>query len=254
MRIGIEKDNTGLECSAPFDPVGSDALDDREIVGSLFSRFRSVIWERGLELDGQTIVRVSDVDDDSAALYVQGRPEIPLIIDSDGDGVCDSVQAEAPPAGPENDPVKVQLQPVRSRGKPEPGTNASETAEPATNGVCALSSGNTPDPLCLDTTMTFVLPHSSGDVGEALYAVNPSSSGIGCSGDEWQATVDGGWACVAAAARDRSGNLGISAPIRICYDVPSGRCADAGPAPECTDGCAMPELFLRGLPNFLVRY
>ena len=41
-----------------FDPAGEDAVNDLDVQKDLFTRFRAVIWERGVKGDGQAIVRV----------------------------------------------------------------------------------------------------------------------------------------------------------------------------------------------------
>jgi hypothetical protein len=57
--------------------------------------------------------------------------------------------------------------------------------------------------------------------------------------------------CLAARALDAVGNIGISRPLRVCYDdpltafVPACK-SDDEPPPSCTDGCALPPAFEGG--------
>jgi hypothetical protein len=53
-----------------------------------------------------------------------------------------------------------------------------------------------------------------------------------------------GWICLAARVADKLGNVGLSRPLRICYDddqvegVPA--CATGAPPPSCTTNCTAP--------------
>lgn len=243
-----------FQCSAPFDPVGDDAVNDLDVSKSLFTRVRAFIWERGVAGDGQSIVRISDVDDQSVAMYAQSNPSIPLVIDTDQDGTCDTVAVDPAPVGPQNDPVKVAFAPVSPRGAPYPGDSSSANAAPAL-GACLPSTGPVPQILCLDSPMTYVPAHAAAEIGTVIYALHPSSgSGAGCTGDDWQATGASGWTCFVAAATDVSGNLGISMPLRLCYDLAGNGSACMGPPPSCTDGCTMPKSSSEiGAPDFLFR-
>jgi hypothetical protein len=102
--------------------------------------------------------------------------------------------------------------------------------------------------------MTRVLKHTQQGTTPVVYAITPASDpkAFYCTGIMWEATVRGGWTCVAGVARDNAGNLGISKPIRVRYDI-NGQVA-TGPAPECTDGCTMPEIFTaQGMPLVITR-
>jgi len=79
-----------------------------------------------------------------------------------------------------------------------------------------------------------------------VFGVEPLS-GLSCTGYGWEinAIVSEGWLCAAATAKDKNGNVGISVPIRLCYDDgkdPAPDCANSSlPAPSCIeDGCILP--------------
>ena len=115
--------------------------------------------------------------------------------------------------------------------------------EPAAGGSCtvALAAGTNPPLMCsAESDLRKVIRHNITGTVPVLYGLNPSASGLGCTGRTWEAGVAGGWACAVAVARDGVGNLGISKPLRVCYEVLGGECNNPGPPPTCTDGCVMP--------------
>ena len=85
----------------------------------------------------------------------------------------------------------------------------------------------------------------------AVFGLAPVS-GLSCTGYGWEIStvVSEGWICAAATAKDNNGNVGISVPIRLCYDDgidPPPSClgtdgfADAASAPSCVQkNCTLP--------------
>jgi hypothetical protein len=76
-----------------------------------------------------------------------------------------------------------------------------------------------------------------------IYSVGNNAPGDSCTGTDWEIGqfVEEGWFCVAARAEDRAGNVGISRPLRLCFDNGDGDPPDCSSPPECTDGCRAPE-------------
>lgn len=248
-------------CSSPFDPLGDDAVNDGSLMkGS--DRFRMLVWERGIASSGATVVNLSGVDNKTVALYVQGDLNVPLIIDVDGDGVCDAINTSPSPAP--KAPLKLDFSPVTPMGAQFRATSPDLlTTEPAVGecgatpcppNTCKLqgASGSAPDLCSGEGRMSSIIAHTQpGPVKPVVYALQPASGSttLNCTGKTWQTTLAGGWACVAGSAVDLAGNLGISKPIRVCY---SSDCPE--PPPSCTDGCTMPAVFAeQGMPRVISR-
>jgi len=76
---------------------------------------------------------------------------------------------------------------------------------------------------------------------------------VECTGTDWEHATQApgeGWICLAVRAEDLAGNIGVSRPLRLCYDDSStGSVPDcfldpvANPPPTCTDGCTLPPAF-----------
>jgi hypothetical protein len=207
-----------------------------------------------VELKGQQITNVGTIKPDSAALYVQGQTSTPLIVDSDGDGVCDRIATNPVPTQPQLAPVRVLLSPIQFLGAFPAGQSASNDAAPALMSYCGPSPSYGPvQPICPGTTMTYALRHTASSAGPAIYTVSPAqNTGPACAGRGWQTSVDSGWACVVGTATDAMGNVGISKPLRVCYSLDGAAASCAGAPPSCTDGCRMPEVFAAtGMPPYV---
>jgi hypothetical protein len=241
---------SGADCTASFDPVGEDAVNDLDVLKTEFGMYRAVIWERGISLKGETIVNVSTVEDGSAALFVQGQIKVPLIVDSDGDHVCDKISTNPDPTHPELAPVRVPLSQVTAPGALPPATDPANA--PSMAGYCdPLQYTSAIGPMCPGTELRLAIEHAASSVGPVIYAVSPADGlGAGCAGLAWQASVSSGWACVVGTATDALGNVGISKPLRVCYDLDGKGCT--GAAPSCTDGCTMPDVYVaQGMPRIV---
>jgi hypothetical protein len=85
----------------------------------------------------------------------------------------------------------------------------------------------------------------------AIFALLPTNGANGvCNGNSWAVPFGNheGWICVAARVEDTIGNVGISRPLRVCYDDPGTAftpdCSpDAGKGISCADSCAPPKDF-----------
>jgi hypothetical protein len=233
------------QCSMHFDPVGEDAASDLDVVYAS-SLYRVLVNERTNTSPGAVTSWHAGVDPATMRLYAQGDDAIPLLIDSDTDGACDTINFEALP-DPDR-PVELTLSAVAKKGSSwfAAAPDFDSPLHMASEGCHAGTAVNPPNPVCPGTTMTRFLPQTLEGAPPALYAFAPiASSDAVCAGDSWELlpSVGEGWACLAARVADNIGNVGVSPPIRVCVDDLAGPpppCADPGtnPPPTCTDGCA----------------
>jgi hypothetical protein len=256
-----------FECSESYDPVGEDAPDDGESVAQLIE-FRARI--RDLPNTGSTtstvFVPYAGVDD--ADLYVLDDSDRPLIVDSDGDGVCDMINPQIVPTSvpmSSDEAAVIDLTPVTATGL----ANFFEIdATAGSNQACNVGSdGEPPSEMCVPADgMTRAAASSFTGVPE-VYTIPPTNE-INCVGfafDALASNISDGWACVAIAGGDLVGNTGVSPPLRVCIDHDNDNaegCPDwtvispEGARPDCTGTydpgsgtvtdtpCEWPETFL----------
>jgi hypothetical protein len=235
--------HTDGACSVSFDPVGDAAANDLDSA-KLGARLRAVAWDNTNgtdEIEGH----YAGVNPGSVRLYVEADNSKPLLIDKDGDGVCDEVAQVNNSNSIELLSVTPNLQPWYKKGD--------EDAAPATAALgCPLKDGPAEHPSFLcnkESDMYIALQENySGTAQPIIYAVGVSA-GPECSGVAWEftgKTKSDGWTCFVARGVDTVGNVGVSRPLRLCVDRdgPGGvtpACASAStPPPSCTDGCTPP--------------
>ncbi|HTQ05363.1 MAG TPA: hypothetical protein VMI54_15980 [Polyangiaceae bacterium] len=252
------RETNSTYCSVAFDPVGPRAASDLQVVQKL-QLVRALAWDRTNTAPGMTVAYYSVVDLNSVYLFIQPNVEDGLIYDQDKDGICDSIQETDPVT---NKPLLSQhLTPIPPAGAPWYGSMSNEdstldTDFPMPDG-CTYQGGNVPEPptLCqpYGSDMTQVIPWDYDHTVPAIFALGPLS-GAACTGTDWEFTdIQEGWICIAGRASDNTGNVGISVPLRLCYDDgvdPPPTCADpvADPPPSCiVDGCTLPPRFESGL-------
>jgi hypothetical protein len=169
----------------------------------------------------------------------------PLVVDVDGDGICDGIN-------PSLVPITIDMGMAASNqalslalvGMPPAGTPdffSPTTKPPGCDAV--MTAPNAPDPLCLDSGTPMFLSIASKDdnVGNAaIFTIPPlAPASFNCVGQQLDTrnNLPEGPACVAAIAKDSTGNWGVSQPIRICIDRGTGMCAGwpkTTGLPECT--------------------
>lgn len=232
-------------CSEAFDPLG-DATSDLD-VRNASSLYRVLIFERTNGSAGANFSYVAGVADSTVRLFAQGK-DIPLLIDTNSDGVCDAINSAALPQA--DRPVVLSLSPVSPRGRAHYSATADFNApEHQAAAFCQHGAENAPGSLCPNTPMTRAISQPLVGAPPGVYAFAPTNSHDGpCDGLTWEvlSSVGEGWACLAASAEDNIGNLAVSPPIRVCFDDGDGdvqSCRDpvADPPPSCTDGCAWPD-------------
>jgi hypothetical protein len=237
-------------CSESFDPLGTYAASDQGKV-TPFKHFRAMVWEQTNSVSGQTVFYYAKTEPTSVYLYLQpDGPTVPLLINNDADPECDALNTVVGGKAIPN----LQLNPVSPAGSAfYPNTGAS-TAPALPSGYCVL--GVEPQPpatLCTNNAsdMNVVVGHTMAGVEPVVYGIG-QMTGLECTGTGWelssqlaQATQKEGWFCLAAVAKDKVGNTGISRPLRVCYDDPGTSyqppCwTSSTTPPSCTDGCTPP--------------
>jgi hypothetical protein len=233
-------------CSAAFDPVGPRAANDyparqytNEFTIARTPTIRAIVWEMTNAVQDQPILYHSGTDSESVFVYLQPNVSEALLVDTDMDGVCDELAIES-----------LQFQHLSSIA--HTGTawyrNDGAAIDPAISGCILSPTDEDEDPLCANdaSDMTRIIPHTMEGKPPVIYALLDGTM-TGCTGTFWEigAVAQEGWVCLAGRAVDHAGNVGISPPLRLCYDDPatssSPDCA-AGEAtpPTCTDGCTPP--------------
>ena len=217
----LVKDTNVWRCSWRFDPVGSDAVSDGDRVAQLFD-IRARVEDHGnTPLSGSIdIVPVSLIDPKRVELLILDDSTQPLVVDSDGDGVCDKINPLLVPTSTpmsSKDALLVNLVPV------PPGGAGDMTPDPsALDSGCYPGTGtNPPDPLCLTTNLTAALPYAFSRES-AIWSMAPVTPATPyCVGNQFDAyanNIQDGWACLAIRAADRLGNEQVSRVVRICID------------------------------------
>ena len=240
-------DGLYLRCSWSFDPLGVDRFvgdmpNDNTVVPQVFD-LRAQIEDNGNHAEGLKLVPIAGVDDKATSVYILDDQMQPLIVDTDGNGTCDSINpllvpTTTPPTS-NNQVLKVRLQPV------PPGGRADFTADPSipANQTTPCAPGldpQVPPPLCIFEEPTEVISYAFGT--PVIWSVEPITKEW-CSGGQFDTlanNIDEGWACIAVGTTDRAGNFSVSAPLRVYiqYTGVSGFAtappASAGPPPACT--------------------
>ena len=230
-----------LECSHPFDPVGNDAANDLTLVPQIVP-LRARVEDQGNFAASARFTPVAAVEDTSVWMYVSDDTQKPLVVDSTGDGYCDSVNPELVPLG--SQPQQGKAIAVNLGAVPVDGEgNFTYWAGSLPAGCTPGTALAPPKPLCTVTTLTKAIFYSADPTTPAVYAIPPALAGdqVQCMGLPFDFKANGiskGWTCVAVEAADKAGNVGVSPPLRLYYEpaavgqgpLPAG----AGSPPTCT--------------------
>jgi hypothetical protein len=211
-------------CSWEFDPLGSDAVDDGEKTAQIFD-VRARVEDRGNTpfSGGADIIPISLVDPGRVELLVLDDITQPLVVDSDGDGLCDKINPLLVPTTTpmsSKDALLVNLIPIASTGHADLTGDPSILNDPTLPCVPGTDAAH-PDPLCYTTDLTMAIPYTSG-AEPAIWTLAPVvPSGLQCVGNQFDAfanNVHDGWACMAVRAADKLGNVQVSRVLRVCVD------------------------------------
>lgn len=244
-----------LYCSEFFDPVGALAANDLDTVDNT-RRYRALVEDqtnapiRGPN-DPPSHLYLAGTDRSSVELFMQPDLDLPLLIDTNDDGICDQVNYEALPVAQK--PLRQQLGAVNQAGnawflKQPKGSVGCRQPTDSTDPVPPDQQPKEPEPICNGTEMERVIPGRIEGKPPAVYAIRPTNGGDGeCDGEAWplMTLAREGWNCVAARAQDTIGNIGVSPPLRICFHDPTmtssvpACVSDKSTPPSCTDGCTI---------------
>jgi hypothetical protein len=211
-------------CSWEFDPLGSDAVDDGEKTAQLFD-VRARVEDRGNTplAGGADIIPISLVDPGRVELLVLDDATQPLVVDSDGDGVCDKINPLLVPTTTpmsSKDALLVNLIPIASTGHADLTGDPSILNDPTLPCVPGTDAAH-PDPLCYTTDLTMAIPYTTG-AEPAIWTLAPVvPSGLQCVGNQFDAFANNlhdGWSCMAVRAADKLGNVQVSRVLRVCVD------------------------------------
>lgn len=255
-----DRTTVGIKCSWPFDPVGSAAANDLDIVSDGRPLLRALAWDQTNGAGQQTRV-YSRTNPDTVTIYARRADGLPLVINAaanaaqtSGNGAdCDEINSADLGAMPA--PVQQSLVPLTPKGTaeyhpfdpypPADPDNPVLYAEP-NPGLCTSAPANTTAvPYCREGDM-YRITTEHPIVGKvagiyALNASNKASDPFEC-GSAWHLTTSlgSGWVCVAVRAEDNVGNVGVSRPLRLWIPGNGAPATPDTPAPSCTDGCNLP--------------
>jgi hypothetical protein len=237
----VQKADQLYHCSQPLDPVGYWAADDKEQVPQI-QFLRARVEDQGNHALSAPWVPIATVDLPTVRLFVLDDTSQPLVVDTDGDGYCDDINPKVIPLG--STPQKGQAVAVNLAQIPPGGTaNFMPVLDPniVHPSFCDAwgEAEEPPEPLCKTVNATIAI-HYTVSKEPSIYTIPPIGSCPKCMGlpfDFLANTIDDGWACVAAVAKDKLGNRGISPPIRLYVQKKWVRTQKtSGPAgePSCT--------------------
>jgi hypothetical protein len=244
------KNGATLECSALFDPVGYDVPNDGDpVVGTGYFRVLVEDMTNQPVTNEAVVTYIAGINNDKVEIYMQRDVSIPILIDTDGDHICDEINHEA--LAMDLRPTKLKLAPVAPAGSPWYKIYDPMETGPVDNATCFAHTNMSPvaqpaypNAVCLNSPMIRVVPGRVAGRPASVYAIRPMSGVNGeCTGEYWELfrIADPGWICLAARSEDNKGNIGVSEPLRLCYGEDSNTVPDcsATPMPSCTDGCTI---------------
>ncbi len=223
---------TKYRCSFPFDPVGGDSMNDLDTFTQLID-IRARIQDTGnvpLNPNEADFIPIATVA--SAQVLILSNVASALVVDTDNDSVCDSVNPLIRPTTTpmsSSDALLVDMAPIPPAGSAD--FAMSPAIPPACDGGIDMKPPNT---LCHPfgtTPLTMAIEYSFGRL-PAIWTIPPVETGPLCVGQQFDrlgASIKPGWICVAVRAADKLGNSQVSRPLRVCV---GGMCSS--PPPNCT--------------------
>jgi hypothetical protein len=230
----------GKVCSWKFDPLSpelylGDDPHDGAVVPQVFD-LRARIQDDGNAPPGTKLVPYSGVDPDNTSVYILDDTSQVLIVDTDGDGVCDDINPQlvptTDPPTQNNQVLKIRLAPVMPRGE---AVMVKDPSLPdAVSGCYPGANADAPPVLCF-----YQLPVAIGYAGAspAIWTLEPVDAKwcFGSQFDSLANNIQPGWACIAVRSLDLLGNRSVSEVLRVFItedgQPPAG---GIGTPPTCT--------------------
>ncbi|HVV86317.1 MAG TPA: hypothetical protein VHE35_24845 [Kofleriaceae bacterium] len=215
-----------LICSRSFDPVGGDAPSDGETVAQLVE-LRARVQDIGNAgtTTSTVLIPTAGIDDATVQLYVFDDADGALLVDSDGDGVCDEINPHIVPAlvpVVSNEAAVVNLVPVTPSGTSFAPADMSMDPYVGLNLMACTAGTDThvPSQLCVPADGVIRVPGTALGNLPMIY-VPPPVTDDACLGFAFDAIADhihDGWACAAVVSSDHLGNQRVSPVLRVCVD------------------------------------
>jgi len=234
-----------LECSTAFDPMGGDTPNDGESVPQLVEH-RARVLDLSNTGTVSTPLFIPHAGTSKVELFVFDDSTKPLVVTSDGDGTCDTINPQIVPA---TVPMLPSEAAVIELAEISPGGSAyfpPGLTYGGSNAASCSSSMDTVPPaqLCFGESVSAALKVPFTTRGQ-IYGIPPASTSncLGFAFDNAASNISDGWACVAVLVEDAIGNRSVSAPLRVCIDKdgngaegcgPYGTINPPGERPNCT--------------------
>jgi hypothetical protein len=228
-----------LRCSHEFDPLANnshigDMPNDLEMVPQVFD-LRARIQDDGNHATGLKLTPISLVDPNNTSVFIMNDrgPNQPLIVDTDGNGSCDSINPllipTTEPPTENNQVLKVRLAPVPPGGLADFTTDSSLPLSYCADGIDPTQ----PEPMCGFAQPRIAISYAFGL--PAIWSVEPIDE-IHCHGGQFDTlanNIDQGWACLAVGTQDNAGNFSVSRVLRV-YVSHTFTGNIVGTPPSCT--------------------
>ena len=223
LRLRREVSNV-YRCSWELDPLGSDAVDEGDLVYQLFD-VRARVEDQGNApaAGGADVTPLAGLDPAHVELLVLDDTSRALVVDTDNDGVCDAVNPKLVPTTTpmsSQDALLINLSAIPIAGAanftPDPGFPTGAVA-------CEIGTETQPPPLlCKTTSMTVAIPAHQVAVPAVWSIPNIVPGTVQCVGNQLDTAgnhVSDGPACLAVRALDKLGNSQVSRVLHVCIDA-----------------------------------
>ncbi|MDX2018670.1 MAG: hypothetical protein SF187_00410 [Deltaproteobacteria bacterium] len=240
-------ENGFYKCSWPLDPVGPDAVDDGQYVNQAFD-VRVRAEDQGNEVKAGTIDFVPLAGLKAVQLVALDDTSRALVVDTDGDKICDAVNPLLVPTTrpmASNQILLLDMDSLARAGVPDknpelpaPGScTTNDGTYAATSAVCDNPGvtfnaskgrygiypipGNPPLVTLHSAYMTNFTTYAQ-DNWPAIWTLGPIRPGLECAGRQLESVgtnLSDGWVCLAALGEDNLGRKQVSRPIRVCIDA-----------------------------------
>ncbi len=206
-------------CSQEFDPLSrntnwGDMPNDGAVVPQVFDLRARIEDDGNSGPTGLKGLRVAGIDPDATAAYILDDVNQVLIVDTDGDGVCDHINPHLVPTTrpptQNNQVLKVRLAGVPGQGDADYRDDGKGLASCPYPPV-ALP----PEAVCFGNQPFMTI--SGFDNLPIIYSIEPITKAQ-CMGSQFDTLANNfadGWACIAVQSSDRSGNTSVSPPLRV---------------------------------------